>query len=192
MLLLLKLDDFFLYLGEQRNSLAASVLLKIREGCALQPLPADTVKNVSDVEPKQRKVCSSLSSSWVALQLILSGSLSWHGLLSFLQLEGGGSGLLYRKSVFLRLLFHHLQGNCYLHRWIHGWRQHEINHSLFFSYGNLVWIFLFCISDVRGKGVEYGFSLSLLIGFFSQTPSPDRLLVAMMYLIAKIWCVTKH
>lgn len=78
MLLLLTLDYFFfLYLGEKRNSFAASVLLKIREECALQPLPADTVQsNVSDVEPKQRKVCSSLSSNWVALSLILSGSPS--------------------------------------------------------------------------------------------------------------------
>lgn len=24
--------------------------------------------------------------------------------------------------------------------------------TILFSYGNLVWIFLFCISDVRGKG----------------------------------------
>lgn len=33
--------------------------------------------------------------------------------------------------------------------------------------------------------MEYCFSLSLLRGFFSQTQSPDRLLVAMIYLIAK-------
>lgn len=83
----------------------------------------------------------------------------------FLELAGGGNGLLHRIRIFLCLLFSHLQGKCYLmNSW---WGEHEINHSLFFPYGNLVWIVLFSISDVRGKKGECCFSLSLLIGFFS-------------------------
>lgn len=55
-LLLLKLDVFFFkYLREEkRNSLAASVLLKIKEDCAFLLLLTDNVKNnVSEIEPKQ-------------------------------------------------------------------------------------------------------------------------------------------
>lgn len=81
-LLLLKLDVFFFFIyifgrEEKRNSLAASVLLKIKEDCALLLLLTDTVKNnASEMEPKQRKVCSFLISNWVALYLILSSSQS--------------------------------------------------------------------------------------------------------------------
>lgn len=53
---------------EKRNSLAASVLLEIKEDCDLLLLITDAVQNnMSEIEPKQRKVHSSPSSNWVAL-----------------------------------------------------------------------------------------------------------------------------
>lgn len=156
---------FFLIFGreEKRSSLAASVLLKIKEDCTLLLLLTDTVKNnVSEIEPKQRKVCSSLSSIAHFISLSI---MKWP---FFLELAGRGNGLLHRIRIFLCLLFSHLQGKCYLHRWIHWGGEHEIDHLLFFPYGNPVCIFLFFISDVRGKKGESYFSVSLLIGFFHR------------------------
>lgn len=56
LLLLLKLDALLYIFGreEKKNSLAALLLLKIKEDCTLLLLLTDTVKNnVSDMEPKQ-------------------------------------------------------------------------------------------------------------------------------------------